>query len=147
MTFIDGAKITKQHILYREPIRVNSYFLTVRHASRLSSSFSLTLSRLCNPNTEGANKQMSSVHEDTYTMPFIWHPQFLEYTVLCTQQTSTGTETKRRTPQFRLNSITHAESLNQQIKAKFHYASWFEAGRRPASNLSATSFEPASNHI
>jgi len=44
------------------------------------------------------------------------------------------------------------------IKAKFHYASWFEvgselvrswfeAGRRPASNLSATSFEPASNQI
>jgi len=30
------------------------------------------------------------------------------------------------------------------FKAKFHYVSWFEAGRRPASNLSATSFEPAS---
>jgi len=41
------------------------------------------------------------------------------------------------------------------LKAKFHYASWFEAGsklvadrfeagRRQASNLSATSFEPAS---
>jgi len=44
------------------------------------------------------------------------------------------------------------------VKAKFHYASWFEAGsklvadrfeagRRQASNLSATSFEPASNQI
>jgi len=42
--------------------------------------------------------------------------------------------------------------------AKFHYPSWFEAGsklvadrfeagRRPVSNLSATSFEPASNQI
>jgi len=41
------------------------------------------------------------------------------------------------------------------VKTKFHYASWFEAGsklvadrfeacHRPASNLSATSFEPAS---
>ena len=30
------------------------------------------------------------------------------------------------------------------LKAKFHYAIWFEACRRPASNLSATSFEPAS---
>jgi len=41
------------------------------------------------------------------------------------------------------------------VKTKFHYASWFEAGsklvadrfeagRRAASNLSATSFEPAS---
>jgi len=30
------------------------------------------------------------------------------------------------------------------VKAEFHYASWFEAGRRPASNLSAISFEPAS---
>jgi len=43
-------------------------------------------------------------------------------------------------------------------KANFHYASWFEAGsklvadrfeagRRPVSNLSATSFEPASNQL
>jgi len=31
-----------------------------------------------------------------------------------------------------------------KFKAKFHYASWFEAGRRPASNLLRTSFEPAS---
>jgi len=31
------------------------------------------------------------------------------------------------------------------LKAKFHYASWFEAGRRPA--WSATSFEPASNQL
>jgi len=30
------------------------------------------------------------------------------------------------------------------LKAKFHYASCLEAGRRPASNLSATSFEAAS---
>jgi len=38
------------------------------------------------------------------------------------------------------------------VKAKFHYANWFEAGRRQvrswsanlASNLSAISFEPAS---
>ena len=46
-------------------------------------------------------------------------------------------------------------STSCQVKAKFHYASWFEAGselvpswfeagRRPASNLSAISFEPAS---
>jgi len=51
-----------------------------------------------------------------------------------------------------LHSIPHALRI---IKAKFHYASWFEAGlklvadrfeagRRPTSNLSATSFEPAS---
>jgi len=30
------------------------------------------------------------------------------------------------------------------IKAKFHYASWFETGRRQVRSLSATSFEPAS---
>jgi len=30
------------------------------------------------------------------------------------------------------------------IKAKFHYASWFEAGRRQVRSWSATSFEPAS---
>jgi len=30
------------------------------------------------------------------------------------------------------------------VRTKFHYASWFEAGCRPASNLSATSFDPAS---
>jgi len=38
---------------------------------------------------------------------------------------------------------THCTSLSLAspavyLKAKFHYASWFEAGRRPASNLSAT---------
>jgi len=43
--------------------------------------------------------------------------------------------------------------INHLVKAKFHYASWFEAGsklvvdrfeagRRPASKLFATSFEP-----
>jgi len=43
-------------------------------------------------------------------------------------------------------------SGTELIKAKFHYAIWFEAGsklvgdQRPASNLSATSFKPASNH-
>jgi len=31
-----------------------------------------------------------------------------------------------------------------RLKAKFHYAIWFEAGRQPGSNLSATSFEPDS---
>jgi len=47
---------------------------------------------------------------------------------------------------------------NTGLKAKFHYDIWFEAGsklvadsfeagRRPASNLSATSFEPASNQL
>jgi len=30
------------------------------------------------------------------------------------------------------------------FKAKFHYAIWFEAARRPASNLLRTSFEPDS---
>jgi len=30
------------------------------------------------------------------------------------------------------------------LKVKFHYAIWFEAGQQPASNLSATSFKPAS---
>jgi len=46
-------------------------------------------------------------------------------------------------------------TYSQTLKSKFHYASWFEtgwklvadrfeAGRRPASNLSATSFQPAS---
>jgi len=45
-----------------------------------------------------------------------------------------------------------------RFATKFHYAIWFEAGsklvadrfevgRRPASNLSATSFEPASNQL
>ena len=49
-------------------------------------------------------------------------------------------------------------ALNYSLKAKFHYAMWFEAGlklvadrfeacRRPASNLSATSFESASNQL
>jgi len=31
-----------------------------------------------------------------------------------------------------------------RFTAKFHYAIWFKAGCRPASNLSATSFEPDS---
>jgi len=31
-----------------------------------------------------------------------------------------------------------------RFAAKFHYAVWFKAGRRPASNLSVTSFKPAS---
>jgi len=30
------------------------------------------------------------------------------------------------------------------LKGKFHYAIWFEAGRRPASNQLRTSSEPAS---
>jgi len=34
--------------------------------------------------------------------------------------------------------------MMQTVKAKFHYASWFEAGRRPASNQLRTSFVPAS---
>ena len=55
------------------------------------------------------------------------------------------------------NFITLADSklVSDRFEAKFHYAIWFEAGsklvadrfeagRRPASNLSATSFEPAS---
>jgi len=55
------------------------------------------------------------------------------------------------------NSITLAGSklVADRFEAKFHYVSWFEAGsklvadrfeadRRPVSNLSATSFEPAS---
>jgi len=33
---------------------------------------------------------------------------------------------------------------NSLLKAKFHYASWFEAGRRQVRNWSPTSFEPAS---
>ena len=44
--------------------------------------------------------------------------------------------------------------LLQQLKAKFHYAIWFEAGSKlvadriePTSNLSATNFEPASNQL
>jgi len=43
------------------------------------------------------------------------------------------------------NSITLAGSklVADRLEAKFHY----EAGRRPASNLSATSFEPASNQL
>jgi len=40
-----------------------------------------------------------------------------------------------------------AHSATCFVKAKFHYARWFEAGRRRASNLSATSFEPASNQL
>jgi len=42
---------------------------------------------------------------------------------------------------------THASVRSTEVKAKFHYAIWFEAGRRPASILSATSFEPASNQL
>jgi len=30
------------------------------------------------------------------------------------------------------------------VKAKLQYSSWFEAGRQPTLNLSATSFEPDS---
>ena len=33
------------------------------------------------------------------------------------------------------------------IKAKFHYAIWFEAGSKLVADLSATSFEPASNQL
>ena len=32
----------------------------------------------------------------------------------------------------------------RHCKAKFHYASWFEAGRRQVQSWSATNFEPAS---
>ena len=34
--------------------------------------------------------------------------------------------------------------ISSSLKAKFHYAVWFEACRRPASNQLRTSFEPAS---
>jgi len=34
-----------------------------------------------------------------------------------------------------------------KVKAKFHYASWFEAGRRQVRSWSATSFEPFSNQL
>jgi len=38
-------------------------------------------------------------------------------------------------------------SCHQTLKAKFHYASWFEAGHRQVRRCSATSFEPASNQL
>jgi len=37
-----------------------------------------------------------------------------------------------------------ASAGRQRVKAKFHYAMWFGAGRRPASNQLRTSSEPAS---
>jgi len=56
----------------------------------------------------------------------------------------------------RINPVLFKSAVT--VKAKFHYAIWFEtgskmvadrfeAGRGRASNLSATSFEPVSNQI
>jgi len=51
--------------------------------------------------------------------------------------------------QLKPNSITLAGSklVADRFEAKFHYAIWFEAGRRPASNQLRTSFEPASKQL
>jgi len=37
--------------------------------------------------------------------------------------------------------------FSRLVKAKFHYASWFEAGRRQVRSGSVTSFEPASHQL
>jgi len=64
-----------------------------------------------------------------------------------------------KTATVTIYSLQTESSKNCHLaKAKFRYASWFEAGSklvkdrfeacwRPASNLSATSFEPASNQL
>jgi len=41
----------------------------------------------------------------------------------------------------------HTTDQKCSVKAKFHYASWFEAGRRQVRSSSATSFEPAPNQL
>jgi len=41
-------------------------------------------------------------------------------------------------------TLAGSKLVADRFKAKFHYAICFEAGRRAALNLSATSFEPAS---
>jgi len=54
-----------------------------------------------------------------------------------------------------LSYTTHQKTvvIIFRLKAKFHYASWFEAGRRQARSqiplryLIRTSFEPASNQL
>jgi len=40
--------------------------------------------------------------------------------------------------------LAGSKLVADRFEAKFHYTIWFEACRRPASNLSATSFESAS---
>jgi len=49
--------------------------------------------------------------------------------------------------QFSADSLFLTGKRHRPVKAKFHYASWFEAGRRQVRSWSATSFEPASNQI
>jgi len=65
-----------------------------------------------------------------------------------------GGNNARKLLRSRTKSSATAEGPRDAIKAKFHYAIWFEAGSRlvadrleAGSNLSATSFEPASNQI
>jgi len=59
---------------------------------------------------------------------------------------------------FQTCASSRSEQTQYFIKAKFRYASWFQAGsklvadmfearRRQASNLSVTNFEPASNQL
>jgi len=94
---------------------------------------------------------------------------FLETCVLCYNKYRRRRRRKRR---FRVDNAVHCmgahsvcgavsqRGLNKRRRmiGSVNYASWyeagsklvadrFEAGRRPASNLSATSFEPASNQI
>ena len=43
--------------------------------------------------------------------------------------------------------LVKARQVRSQIPLRYLIRSWFEAGRRPTSNLSSTSFEPASNQL
>jgi len=54
-----------------------------------------------------------------------------------------------RYSELKPNYITLAGSklVADRFDAKFHYAIWFEAGRRPASNQLRTSLESASNQL
>ena len=48
---------------------------------------------------------------------------------------------------FRTAVLMSSTLGRQLLKAKFHYASWFEAGRRQVRSLSATNFEPVCDQL
>jgi len=45
------------------------------------------------------------------------------------------------------STSTTAVQVQLSVKAKFHYASWFEAGRRQVRSWTPTSFEPSPNQV
>ena len=73
-------------------------------------------------------------------------PTIFKFTILCNAHMHRCHATlliRRRVQATQKWPILHA----QEIKAKFHYASWFEAGRRQVRSWSATSFKPVCDQL